>query len=287
MTTRTINGGARTAPMETTRRIETSAPSSTLPIYTGHLLRKHLRPALFWTIALGIYTALIMLSFPSFRDTGALSTENYPEALLEAFNIQDMTEVGNYLESQVTSYAPLVVAFFPIMAFAGAIAGAEERSALDIMLGTPLPRRHLVLANWISVAALLFGMLMITGMVAWGSAQLVDVDFGFGRAMKGFLNIFPITLAFGSFALALSAKLRSRGAVIGISFAVVFLMYLIDILGKIVDEMENLRWLSLFRFYGSALMDGLDWGNIAILVGVSLLLLAAALALFERRDIYT
>ncbi len=74
---------------------------------------------------------------------------------------------------------------------------------------------------------------------------------------------------------------------IGISFAVVFLMYLVDILGKIMPEIADLRWLSMFRFYGSALMDGLDWGNIAVLLGASLLLLAAALGIFERRDVYT
>ncbi len=286
MTTQTLKTGSRLAEVAP-RRIAATPPSSTLSIYTGHLLRKYSRSALFWTIALCVYTALIMLSFPSFRDSGALSTENYPDALLEAFNIQDMTEVGNYLESQVTSYLPLVIAFFPIMAFAGAIAGAEERNALDITLGTPLPRRHLLLANWIAVAALLFAMLLITGVVTWGSAQLVNVDFGFRRALEGFLNAFPVTLAFGSLALALSARLRSRGAVIGISFAVVFLMYLIDILGKIMPEIANLRWLSMFRFYGSALMDGLDWSNIAVLLGASLLLLAAALVIFERRDVYT
>jgi ABC-type transport system involved in multi-copper enzyme maturation permease subunit len=34
-------------------------------------------------------------------------------------------------------------------------------------------------------------------------------------------------------------------------------------------------------------MDGVDWGNIAILLVVSVALLLAAIALFERRDIYT
>src|SRR5687768_14724739 len=106
MTIRSLNRDSRVADVAP-RHITANPPSSTLSIYTGHLLRKHSRSALFWTIALSIYTSLIVLSFPSFRDTGALSTENYPEALLEAFNIQDMTEIGNYLESQVTSYAPL------------------------------------------------------------------------------------------------------------------------------------------------------------------------------------
>jgi ABC-2 type transport system permease protein len=64
-------------------------------------------------------------------------------------------------------------------------------------------------------------------------------------------------------------------------------MYLIDIIGKISTNFADLRWISAFRFYGSALMDGVDWGNIAILLVVSVALLLAAIALFERRDIYT
>lgn len=286
MTTRTLHPESAAA-RTTSRRITTNPPANPLPIYTGHVLRTNLRTAIFWAIAFGLYTALILATFPSFRDTGALSMENYPEAVLEAFNIQDMTQVTNYLESQITSYAPLVLAFFPIMVFAGAIAGAEERGALDITVGTPLPRRDLVLANWIAVAVLLVGILLTSTLVTWLTAVLIDVDLGLGTTLEAFMNIVPITIAFGSLALALSARLRSRGAVIGISFAVVFLMYLMDIVGKISADLSSLRWLSAFRFYGSSFMDGLQWGNVAILLAVSVVLLVAAIALFERRDIYT
>ena len=64
-------------------------------------------------------------------------------------------------------------------------------------------------------------------------------------------------------------------------------MYLIDVVGKISSNYADLRWVSAFRYYGSALMDGMDWGNVAILLAVSVILLGAAIALFERRDIYT
>lgn len=286
MTTQTVPTDTRRA-QATPRRVTTNPPSNPLPIYTGYVMRRHLRTATFWAVAFALYTALILATFPSLRDSGALSMDAYPEAMIEAFNIQDMTEVTNYLESQVTSFAPLVIAFFAIMTFAGAIAGAEERGALDIMLGAPLPRRDIVLANWIAVAVLLLGILAVTALVTWMTALLIDVDLGLRRSLEGFLNVFPITMAFGSLALALSARLRSRGAVIGISFAVVFLMYLINIVGQIADEADSLRWASAFRYYGSAIMDGINWGHVAVLMAVSVALLLAAIALFERRDVYT
>lgn len=261
--------------------------ANTLLIYTTHLLRQHLRTALFWALGFGIYAMLIVLTFPSFRDSGALSMENYPDAIVEAFNMQDMSQITNFLESQVTSYAPLVIVFFAIMTFASAIAGAEEAGALDITLGTPLPRRELVLAHWIAVGLLLLLLLTVTALLTWLAAVAVDVDLGLGITLKAFLNIFPIVFAFGSLALALSARLRSRGAVIGITFGVVFLMYLIDIIGKIETDMDGMRYVSAFRYYGSVLMDGLDRGNIAVLLGAAVVLLLAAITIFDRRDIYT
>lgn len=287
MTTVTRLEATETRSTSTTRDITTNPPSNPLPIYTGYVIRRHLRTAIFWAVAFALYTALILLTFPSLRDSGALSMDAYPEAMIEAFNIQDMTEVSNYLESQVTSFAPLVIAFFAIMTFAGAIAGAEERGSLDITLGTPLPRRDIVLANWIAVAVLLLGILAVTALVTWLTAIAIDVDLGLRRSLEGFLNAFPITMAFGSLALALSAWLRSRGAVIGISFAVLFLMYLVNIIGLIADRYDDLRWASAFRYYGSAIMDGINWGHVGILMAVSGVLLAAAIALFDRRDVYT
>ena len=135
------------------------------------------------------------------------------------------------------------------------------------------------------MAVLLLGILITTTVATWATGLLIDVELGFSQTLGGFLNVFPITLAFGSLALALSARLRSRGAVIGISFAVVFLMYLIDIVGKISEDLADLRWISAFRYYGTAMMDGIDWVNVAILLVAALALLGAAVALFERRGL--
>ncbi len=99
---------------------------------------------------------LILATFPAFRDTGALSMQNYPEAVL------------------------------------------------------------------------LLGILLAVALLSWGIAVLIDVDddLTLGTSIQAFLNIFPITMAFGSLALALSARLRSRGAVIGITFGIVIVVIL-------------------------------------------------------------
>lgn len=264
-----------------------SARPNSLMIYTEHLIGRFGRTGIWWIIGLGIYNGLLVMTYPSFLESGLLAIENFPEAIIQAFGIEDLTRIEPYLDARLFGTLPLVLAFFPVMVFANAIAGAEERGALDILLGNPLPRRNVVIANWVAMAVVLIGVLLVSAALTWGSGVIVDVDLNPGDTFRAMLNLFPITMAFGSLALALSTSLRSRGAVIGISFAVIFLMYLFETIGRISSTWDALRWVSAFRFYGSAITEGIDWGYAALLLGVSAALLALAVLLFDRRDIYT
>ena len=62
-------------------------------------------------------------------------------------------------------------------------------------------------------------------------------------------------------------------------------MYIVDLVGKLADPIAPLRSVSAFKYYGSAVRDGI---NPLAFVGLTLvgLLLAAAGALhFDRRDV--
>ncbi|HVL22590.1 MAG TPA: ABC transporter permease subunit [Thermomicrobiales bacterium] len=283
MSTTLLKPAAATAP----RRITATKQPNTLAVYARHLLGRYRRAGLFWAIGFSVYTALLVLSFPAFQNSGALDVSTYPESLREAFNLESLNLIEPYLSSQVFQLAPLVLAFYPITVFAGAIAGAEERGTLDVLLGNPLPRRNVVLGTWIAVALVMLGMLAILGAATWASALAVDVSLSAREAFRASLNLFPICMAFGSLALLMSAVVRQRAVAIGVPVVVLFLMYLIDIVGKIVSEAAGLRYASAFKYYGDAIVEGVWWGGVAVLLAVALVLLAAAIPAFDRRDIYT
>jgi ABC-2 type transport system permease protein len=287
MTTHAMNSVSRPATVES-RTITADAPSSTLPIYTMHSIRRFLRTGIIWTIAFGLYVSMIVLIFPAFRDSGALDmVAEYPEALREAFAFQDLNTVGAFVGAEIYSYAPLVLAFLPIMALSSVIAGAEERNSLDILLGTPMPRRHLVLASWIAMAVIAFGVLAAVGLLSWLSSLAVDAGLTFREAIRASMNLYPITMAVGGLALLFSAMFRSRGMVIGLTFGVLFLMYLLDLISKLVPEYDVLQWGSAFRFYNNAIVDGFSWGNAVVLLVASVVLMLLAIPVFDRRDVYT
>ncbi len=44
---------------------------------------------------------------------------------------------------------------------------------------------------------------------------------------------------------------------------------------------------SIFRYYGSAVKDGIDWTNFGGITACALVLVLLAVFAFQRRDIYT
>jgi ABC-2 type transport system permease protein len=268
-----------------TSRTISSGKGETFTIYLGHLLSQTRRGMLIWLASLAAYGALIVSIFPSMKDT--LSTTEYPEALQEAFSMNDLTRIESFLTAEIFSYLPLVVAFIPIMFFAGALAGAEERGSLDVLLGTPLPRRHLVLTTFLAGAINLF--LVLAGLAAglWLTSLAVDAGLSLGDAAAGALAAWPTGLAIGSVALLASAVLRQRSKVLGLAIGVMFAMYALFVVSKLVDGLGWLKWFSAFHYYGSAVEDGVYWLGVAVLLAASAVLVAIAVNRFERRDIYT
>lgn len=262
----------------------TASRGNTFAIYLVHLLRRSSRSTLIWALAVAAYGAVIVAAFPSLGS--AVDVSSYPTGIREALNITAMDQIEPFLMTELFGYLPLVLAFLPMTVFAAALAGAEERGSLDVLLGTPLPRRHLVLSTFLATAINLLVISIVLGGILWLTSLAVDAGLAFSDAMAGALSVWPITLALGSVALLLSAVLRQRSQALGIAAGVMFAMYVLDLLSRLVDGLSWARYLSAFHYYGMAIQDGLSWGGAILLLVAAVVLAAVATALFDRRDIY-
>lgn len=242
---------------------------------------------MWWTIGVALYTVINVAIYPSMKDSILLQTSSYPESLIEAFGLNNLDQLGPYLYAQVFLMLPLVLSFFPISQFAGALAGAEQRGGLDVLLTQPMKRRTLVIATWVAGAIGVALLLLVTAVLTWLTVLLVGESLSFGDALLAGWSVYPVTMALGSMGLLFSAIMRSNGAVLGISIGITFLFYLIDVVGKIVTDLDGIRYISPFRYFNDVFTYHVPWWHYALLLGVSLILVIAAVKVFERKDIYT
>lgn len=273
-----------------TWKVEGGKPRGTLTALVRHTLGLQMRGVLIWGFVFGLYSAAMTATFTTFAaDAEQMDRilEIYPQSMLDAFGITGLGTIEAFLDSQIFYLAPLALAFFTILASASAIAGAEERGSIDVLLGNPLPRWQIIVGNFVAIALSFLVIVAIAGVLTWGTAVLMDVDLTLTTAAEAFVNLWPTGLFFGAVALLCSAIFHRRALAIAIPGFLLFAMFMMNVMGNVSEDLEYLQTYSIFYYYGQVAVDGMDWANFAGIIAVVLVLVALAVLVFRRREIYT
>jgi len=166
------------------------------------------------------------------------------------------------------------------------VAGAEERGRLDILLGNPIPRWNLIIGTFVVAASYLLVMSFVLGVVVWCIASLLNLELSLEQAMRATFTLWPTSLAFSALALAMSTIVRQRSLALGIPAAIVFLMYLLNVMGRLAPGISWVKYASAYNYYGTAIVDGIWWNGMIVLLSATVALLIFAVVSFNRRDIY-
>ena len=253
---------------------------------------RDLRWPTFWvSLGMGGMTGYFAILFPTYSkiiDLNALLEKLGPAAKVLGASVGDASSLVGFLHIELFSMIlpALIVAFAAGMA-SGFTAGEESRGTIDILLSYPVSRRRLILEKSLAVtlacvvAAIVVWVMAMAGAAASASALPGD------KLAAALVMLVLLGLDFGAIALAISAYTGNRAAAIGIAIALMVVMYLADALAAIVDGLNSIRPLSLFRYYMGAdpLRSGLNLGDAAMLVAVAVVLLVVSLVAFERRDL--
>ena len=225
--------------------------------------------------------------WPSIEGSMDQLMESYPAKLKDAFNIRALTSVEAYVDAEMLSFiVPLALSFLALRAVTRILSGAEEAGRLDIVLSAPVARRTLAAAAMLVAAAVVAGVLVVILGATWVSGTVVGADPSLLVLGRGLLNVWPLAMLFAGLGVLVCGWAHSAGPVLAVGSATLVTMYVFDLVGKLADVAEPLRYVSAFKYYGSAIQDGIDPLAFAgvTLVGFALAAIGAVLAL-ERRDV--
>ncbi len=196
----------------------------------------------------------------------------------------DLATTEGYLSSFMDGVLPLFLAFFAVIQIAN-WAGDEESGRMELLVSEPVPRLQILLARYGAIVCSLVGILVIQGVTLLGTAALTNTALDAGRVVGFLFGIGVLVLVVLAFGLAVATWLKQPGLAVPITGGVLIIMYFVDLLGGFFTWPEAVRDLSIFHLYGRPLVEGLAWGNLAVLVVAALLLAGGSLAGFARRDI--
>jgi len=249
---------------------------------------------LVYAIGVAAYAVLILAIWPSLRENVSTLNqlwESYPEGIRKAFGGENFTfaTFDGFLSVEYFNQMwVIVMTAFSISIATGAIALEIERGTMELLLAQPVSRRALLLTRHFFFE---LGLLFLIGAtlipIAIGS-PLVSGDINYMGLLALAVPAFLFFTAIGSFTFFFSVLFNSRGTAIFVSLGIIIISYALDILAKINDTISNVHFLSIFFYWDPyRYLHNLSfaWGDIIVLIAITLISTAAAVYRFERRDI--
>ncbi len=171
-------------------------------------------------------------------------------------------------------------------------AGEIDRGTIDFLLGLPVSRRRLYVAQTISWLATGLVLFVAAGIGHWlaSSSMPNEMNSGLVRVIMVLANLFMVYVAVGGIALFVSACSDRRGRAVGVVFAVVLFSFFVTFLGQFWEPAESFTFLSLLQYYQPAdlIQHGdIPWSNLGVLSATGSLFWLAGCEVFARRSICT
>ncbi|HSS92606.1 MAG TPA: ABC transporter permease subunit [Candidatus Dormibacteraeota bacterium] len=253
-------------------------------------VRDYRVPILGWGLGLGVLIAAVVAAVPSVLATPAARASIValgPSFAWFAEPVQIDT-AGGYATWKY-GLTLLVAAIFPILAQTATLRGEEERGSLDVLLSVPRTRLRVALEKVAAMWTALLAMGLVIGLFAFAGAAKTNADFGLGGAVLFGLNLALVCGVFGAVALLISQFTQERRAAAGWTAGVLFVSIVVDMVHRVIP---NTVWLSAFSpvYYYNLSKPlvpsyGTNVGAVLVMVVLSVVLTAAAVRLFVRRDI--
>lgn len=248
-------------------------------------------------LGLGLVLLVTIMSYPSlFSGSAAERARQSAEftQLLKSFSVLlgepvPIDTVGGFLTFRSLGFLPVPIAVWAAIVAAGLIRGEEEQGALDVVLTTPHGRPAVFGQK---VAALGLGLLVVLvflGLSMLAGAAAINDTMSAGGIVATLVNMGLITAFWAAFALLLSQLVAARRTASTITGGLLFITYVLDNVATGVDSLKGLAWVLPFHYYSlnKPLVPGrgLEYGPWAVLAVATVVLLAAALWMFARRDV--
>ena len=200
----------------------------------------------------------------------------------------DMSTAEGFYEAETFGLmAPIAVIVVTAVIGARGLAGEEQNRTMGLLLANPIKRSRVVLEKALAMVVYAIAVGVSTFLGVWLGSVLGGLGIDVGNIAATSLLATLVGLVFGTLALALSAATgRVRVAIFGtVGAALVF--HLVNSFASLNDNLAGWARVSPFSYYLNThpLENGMDWGHGAILAGLTVVLVAVSVVLFQRRDL--
>ncbi|WP_342423857.1 ABC transporter permease subunit [Paenibacillus sp. FSL E2-0178] len=260
------------------------------------MMRVNLRGIMNYAGGSAFYILFMIWLYPGLADnTKALNdlVQAMPEGVGKAFGLNNgFSSAEGFISGEYYGLIlVLILAIVCVQMSTQLVAKLVDRGSMAYLLATPTTRSKVAFTQAMVLVTSLFIIMAVTTLSGFaGKAWFLGSGYEFGIARFSQLNLvaFLLFFAIGGFCFLVSCACNDEKKALGISGAVTFGFFTLDILGKISDKLDVLRFFTLFSFYrpGEIVQGTAAWLEVSIwLLMIGLACFTIGIQLFRRRDL--
>jgi ABC-2 type transport system permease protein len=236
-----------------------------------------------------MYVAL----YPTFSAQAQQLTEIYstlPESFFAAFGASDLAfaTLEGFMAAENFGFVWPLLVILIITGLAGsAFAGEIEKDTIELVLARPISRTQYYLGKY--AAALLthtvFTLVSVFSIVMF--AKIYDIDYVFGSYMAIALAGIFFGWAITGISFFLSCIFSDKSKVLFLTGGILFAMYITNIVARLNQNLEGLKYFSLFNYFGGEILtDGTVAAAALVVLGLTALVTTVlGMWYWNKRDI--
>jgi ABC-2 type transport system permease protein len=251
-------------------------------------LRDYRVAILGWGIGMGLVVVSPMATVAELVKTPEARAELASIAAQFAWNA-DAVQVdtpGGYAAFKIGIFVFLIV-LWPILVGSRMLRGEEERGAMDVLLSLPRARARVALEKLAAMWVALLAMGVLIGLIAYAGGRPFGGTFSLADGLFFGLDLALVCAVFGGLALLISQFTQERGPAAGWTGGLLLIFIVFDMVRRLFPNAEWISKLSPIYYFNLShpLVSIIDVGGAVVLFGLAVILSAAAVWLFVRRDI--
>ena len=215
-------------------------------------LKLNLKSFIIWLLILLIMFTLVYLIYPYFITYDTMKDldemmKTFPPELLKAFNM-DMSSISTaygWFKTEGFTFVLLIMGIFSAFLGGNILLKEENDKTIEYLESLPIKRNTIVTHKNIVSIIYIFLMVIIFGLFNYISLSIIG-DFDHKQFIL--LSITPlfICLPLYSINLFISTFLHKNKKSISIGLGMVFIFYLLNILSELTEEVEFLKYFSIY-----------------------------------------
>jgi ABC-2 type transport system permease protein len=231
---------------------------------------------------------VLLMAMAVYRDFDLDIYAGLPDAFRSIMGIPDGADAaGLAIGVMYGFYGAMTLAALALSMGAASVAGEERNGTIGLLLGNPKSRSHVLVSKAVS-------MVLLTGLgafVLWGAAHgvaaILDVSIAGMQVGAYAFHIFANALFWGFLAMAIGALTGNRGLASGGSAGLMVISFFVVGVFPLIEGWENVAKAFPWYYFDSSqpVVNGFDWGHLAVMLGGSAVLAAAAVVGVNRRDL--